>query len=269
LAICPEPDEHCEMNRTEISGIAHADHPIAAPISVANLQRLLSRLSPPHHGRVVDLGCGSGQWLTELLTARPGLSGVGVDIALLADAEAHARERGVADRAQWLQADAASWDGGVFDIVLCVGASHAFGGLAGTMDGVRRMLRSGGQVLLGDTIWEAPPSAGAREALQAGPEDFPDLPGLVDRVREWHFEPGYGHVSTLEEWDDYEWSWTGSLTAWALQHGQDPVDRAQGLGAARGHREAWLRGYRQELGFVTLVLHDVGHLTESGDDGHS
>lgn len=104
-----------------------------------------------------------------------------------------------------------------------------FGGLAGTLDGARRTLRPGGQVLLGDAIWEAPPSAVAQQVLQAGPEDFSDLPGLVDRVREWRFEPGYGHVSTLEEWDDYEWSWTGSFIAWALKHRQDPVHRDQAL----------------------------------------
>lgn len=257
------------MDRTEISGIAHSDHPIAAPISVANLQGLVSRLSPPPHGRAVDLGCGSGHWLTELLAVRADLSGVGVDLALPADADTHARERGVADQVEWVQADAADWDGGLFDIVLCVGASHAFGGLAGTLDGVRRMLRPGGQVLLGDAIWEAPPSAVAQQVLQAGPEDFSDLPGFVDRVREWRFEPGYGHVSTLEEWDDYEWSWTGSLIAWALKHRQDPVHRDQALSAAREHREAWLHGYRQQLGFATLVLYDVQHLTGPGDDPRS
>lgn len=51
--------------------------------------------------------------------------------------------------------------------------------------------------------------------------------------------------------------------------GQDSVDRDQALSAARGHREAWLRGYRQQLGFATLVLHDVGHLNGAGADRHS
>ena len=246
------------MDRHEISQIAHLDHPIAAPVTRANVRELLSRLSPPHGARVVDLGCGWGEWLIELLAARPDLTGVGVDLSLPSDVDARAQARGVAHRVTWVEADASGWSDEDFDVVLCVGASHAFGGLSGTLHGVRRVLRPGGQLLLGDTVWDAPPSAAAQEALGAGPDDFPDLPGFVDVARAHGFEPGYGHVSTLQEWDDYEWSWTGSLTTWALQQAPDPDSREQALAAARTHREAWLRGYRHELGFVTLVLHDVG-----------
>ncbi len=64
----------------------------------------------------------------------------------------------------------------------------------------------------------------------------------------------HGHVSSLEEWDEYEWSWTGSLADWALEPGRDPADRDQALAAAADHRDAWLDGYRGVLGFATLVL---------------
>jgi cyclopropane fatty-acyl-phospholipid synthase-like methyltransferase len=193
----------------------------------------------------------------EVLVQHRGVTGVGVDIALPADAAARATSRGLQDRASWVEADAASWSGGLFDGVLCVGATHAFGGLAGTLAGVRRHLRPGGEVLLGDTIWDVPPSSAALTALQAQPEDFPDLPGLVDTVRAHGFEPGYGHTSTVQEWDDYEWSWTGSLTEWALHEAPTGEAREQAMATAVEHRNAWLRGYRHQLGFATLVLHDT------------
>lgn len=245
------------MDRIEISDIAHTHHRIAAPVSPQNVRVLLSRLAIGSGGRALDLGCGAGEWLTELLHERPGVTGVGVDRALPDDVASRAAARGVADRVSWVEADAASWTGGLHDVVLCVGASHAFGGLAGTLDGVRRHLRPGGQVLLGDAIWEVPPSARAQEVLEAGPDDFPDLAGLVSAVRGRGFEPGYGHVSTAEEWDDYEWSWTGSLAEWGLRDAPDAEAREQALAAAREHRDDWLSGYRNELGFVTLVLNDV------------
>ena len=116
-----------------------------------------------------------------------------------------------------MQADVQSYQGEPADTVLCIGASHAFGGLAPTLDGVRHHLRPGGQVLLGEAIWDQPPTDAAREVLGATTHEFPDLAGLVALVRAHGFEPGYGHVSTLEEWDDYEWSWTGALTEWALR----------------------------------------------------
>jgi len=52
----------------------------------------------------------------------------------------------------------------------------------------------------------------------------------------------------------YEWSWTGSLTEWALQECTAEADRQYVLDVARSHRREWLAGYRKQLGFVTVVL---------------
>ena len=248
------------MDRAEISRIAHSDHPIAAPVSVSAARRLLERMDPPASARVVDLGCGAGAWLFELLEGRPDLTAIGVDTALHPDRDMRAGERGVADRLTWVEADAATWfpeDRAPLDSVLCIGASHAFGGLPGTLEALRRHLRPGGRALLGETIWERQPSAAAQEALDAGPEDFPTLAQLAPLFAQHGFEVGYAHVSTAEEWDDYEWSWTGSLVAWAERDASSGADREQALDVARTHRRQWIEGYRGELGFVTAVLHDI------------
>ncbi len=245
------------MNRDAFSQIAHRYHRIAAPVGPAQVRALLARLSPPPGSRVVDLGCGWGAWLVELLELRPDLTAIGVDVVLPAAAHSDAEARGVGERITWVEADAAGYEGDAVDTVFCIGASHAFGGLDGTLDAVRRHLRPGGQVLLGDTIWDVSPSAAAQEALGTGSDDFPDLAGLVARAAARGFEPGYGHVSTLEEWDDYEWAWTGALAEWALREAPTPDDRDEALAVARRHREAWLTGYRGQLGFATVVLNDL------------
>jgi hypothetical protein len=72
--------------------------------------------------------------------------------------------------------------------------------------------------------------------------------------------PVYGHVSTLAEWDAYEWSWTGSLAQWALDHPDHP-DHEQALQASAAHRGSWLNGYRGVLGFVVLLLRPTGGRT--------
>lgn len=205
----------------------------------------------------MDLGCGEGEWLLELLEAHEQLTGVGVDLSLPTEAVTAAKQRGLDHRVRWEQADAATWSEGLFDVVLCVGASHAFGGLDATLQGVRRHLRPGGRALVGDGIWEVPPDSAAQQALQAGANDLPDLAGLVARMRQHGYEPSFGHVSTVEEWDDYEWAWTGSLIQWALSEAPTEQEREQALLAAKEHRDAWLSGYRRQLGFATLVLHDT------------
>jgi trans-aconitate methyltransferase len=71
-----------------------------------------------------------------------------------------------------------------------------------------------------------------------------------------HYPDGHADgvdVSDAAEWDNYEWSWIGSLTEWAVDNPGHP-DAAEALTVAHEHRDQWLRGYRNVLGFATLVL---------------
>jgi SAM-dependent methyltransferase len=245
------------VDRNLISSLAHRWHPIAAPLSDGSVGTLLHRSGVRPGDRVLDLGCGTGSWLVRLLEQHPGTTALGVDSSPIALDAARAASGGVADRVEWVQADAAAWHGGRFDLVLCVGASHAFGGLSDTLTAVRRHLVPGGRVILGDGVWDVPPSPRALTALEATEDEFTDAAGLLSLAREQGFEPSYGHISTLAEWDEYEWSWTGSLTQWALAEAPGTAEQQQALRTAAEHRTAWLEGYRGELGFVTVVLHDV------------
>lgn len=254
---------HARVDRALASAVAHRRHPIAAPVSDENLRRLVERLDLPPDGRLLDLGCGFGEWLFAALEAVPGVTGTGVDTSVpaLAEARRRAAERGLADRVGFEHADAARWTGDGFHAVLCIGATHAFGGLGPTLDAVRSHLRPGGRVLLGEGYWEGTPTQTALDALGAEPGELPGIAGLVAEATARGFEPGYGHLSTTAEWDHYEWSWTGSLTEWALTEAPDG-DREEALALAREHRRQWLEGYRGQLGFATIVLHDAARTAE-------
>lgn len=86
-----------------------------APLSDASVARLLDRLLPAK-GRLLDLGCGQGEWIHRALSVRDGVTAVGVDLHVgsgvgdLAPAQAA--------RATVVEADAATWTGGLFDAVL-------------------------------------------------------------------------------------------------------------------------------------------------------
>ncbi|GAA3099944.1 hypothetical protein GCM10010464_74320 [Pseudonocardia yunnanensis] len=51
------------VNRERISRLAHADHPIASPLDDDSVRRLLEQGIRPDAERVLDLGCGGGEWL--------------------------------------------------------------------------------------------------------------------------------------------------------------------------------------------------------------
>ncbi|MEV6977800.1 class I SAM-dependent methyltransferase [Kitasatospora sp. NPDC093806] len=255
------------MDRQTISRLAHVHHPIAAPLSDGTVDRLLERAltravpapaapAPAEGGRVLDLGCGKGGWLLRALAARPGWRAVGVDLdaAALTRARESAEALGVQRRIGLHHLDAREFTAREpFDLVLSIGAAHAFGGLLPTLAAARAHLAPGGRLLVGAEFWEREPARAALDALGAARDDFADLATTVDRVAADGWTPVFGHVSSPQEWDDYEFSWTGSLAEWALDHPEHP-DAAAARTAAELHRAGWLHGYRGTLGFVTLLL---------------
>ncbi|MEU6343850.1 class I SAM-dependent methyltransferase [Streptomyces sp. NPDC046977] len=240
------------MDRRRISRIAHSDHPVAAPLDDASVRGLLDRALRRGDERVLDLGCGEGAWLLRALAGHPEVTaeGVDTDAAALAKAARTAADLDVAGRLVLHEQDARRHtSASPFDLVLSVGATHAFGGLSATLSAVREHLAPSGHVLVGDGFWEQEPAPALVEMLG----DFDDLATTVDRVVADGWTPVHGHISTRQELDAYEWSWTGSLAAWALDHPTDP-DSGQALDAAARHRTEWLHGYRGTFGFVTLLL---------------
>ena len=240
------------VNRDQLSRLAHTDHPLASPLDDASVRRLLALGLPRGDERVLDLGCGGAEWLLQALQARPGVRAVGVDTSepALTHARAAAERLGVSDRLVLHHQDATAFTAErPFDLVLCSGTAHVFGGFGPTLAAARRHLAPDGRVLIGDGFWVQPPSAEAIEMLG----DAGDLAGVVDQAVADGWTPVGGHVSTRSELDDYEWAWTSSLASWALDHPEHP-DRDQVLEVATTHRSEWLRDYRDSWGFLVLVL---------------
>jgi cyclopropane fatty-acyl-phospholipid synthase-like methyltransferase len=248
------------VDRQKLAALAHSDHPISAPVSESKVDSLLDRAIRRPDAHVLDLGCGEGAWLLRALRTHRGITAVGVDISEEGfDRTLQAATRlGVADRLELLQQDVRQYQSPrKADVVLSVGAAYAFGELLPTLRAAREHLAEDGTVLLGDCFWEREPEPALRAEMEDGPQKYTDLPTLVDNVVADGWTPVYGHVSTLAEWDDYEWSWTGSLAQWALDHPEHP-DHEQALQASAGHRHSWLNGYRGILGFVVLLLRSTG-----------
>ncbi|MCP9210422.1 SAM-dependent methyltransferase [Streptomyces sp. NEAU-Y11] len=240
------------MNREQMSRIAHANHPTKSPVDDDSVRELLERGISQPDARVLDLGCGGGEWLLRTLSSNQRLRAEGVDVSkdALAQARETASSLGVQERLVLHHQAAADFvSTHPFDLVLCIGAAHAFGGLLPTLTAARKHLAPGGRVLIGDGFWAAEPSPEAVEMLG----DFTDLATALDRVDADGWTPVHGHVSTRRELDDYEWACWGSMAAWALDHPDDP-DGLQVLSTATIRRSEWLRSYRDSFGFVCLVL---------------
>ena len=242
------------MNRHRLSAIAHGEHPVAAPLSDQTVDALVARVAARRPQTVLDIGCGSGQWLVRLLEQLPHARGLGVDLS--SDAVDAAREfaaaRGVADRVDLRCQDATAIGDGRYDALLCVGSAHALGGLPATLSRMHQWGATGAAALVGDGFWQRPPDQATLDGLDARPDEFPSYAGLVALVEAGGWAPVHVHVSDLQEWDDYEWSWVSTLSRWARQHPDDP-DAGDAATFAQQHRDQWLDGYRETLGFAVLL----------------
>ncbi|MET8473391.1 methyltransferase domain-containing protein [Streptomyces sp. NPDC006422] len=236
------------MDREELSRIAHADHPIKAPLGDDSVRALLRHTLPRGDERVLDLGCGPAEWLLRALAAHPGVRADGVDLdeGSLAEARERAEAAGVADRLTLHHTSAEDFaPPQPYDAVLSVGAAHVFGGLLPTLEATRAHLAPGGRVLIGDGYWASEPTPDAVEVLG----DFSDLPTTLDKVASAGWTPVQAHLSTRHELDSYEWSWLGSAANWALDH-----DNPEVLKLVDERRAEWLHTYRPSFGFACLVL---------------
>jgi SAM-dependent methyltransferase len=228
--------------RDDFRRLAHSGLRFNAPLSEEHATALVSALpiSPGHH--VLDLGCGNGELLLWVLAAHSATTGTGVDT----DREALDRgvlvaaQRGLYGRVEFVEADAATFVD-LADLVLCVGASHAFSDVGAALGSLRDRVAPGGRVLYGDAFWAIPPSAAALETIG----ELPSVDELRAAAHAAAFTIEHDDVSTLAEWDAFETAWRAGLET-------SRVPEAVAFAAQRRHE--YETGYREAIGFSWLVL---------------
>lgn len=239
--------------RHKLSEAAHGGHPIHAPLSDDSVAALIEALQVRPGDRVVDIGCGSGEWLLRIATLS-GTAGLGIDSSRAALRLARSRAAAVEPRPAFQLLDAARWHpANLFDRALCVGSSHALGGLEATLRRGHELLEPSGLLLLGEGFWQTTPTPAALDALGVLSGEMPDLAGLLSRIEEHGYSVVQQVVSSPAEWDDYETQWCDGALEFAATHPSDP-DAEWIRRTALSHREGYWGGYRGVLGFLTAVL---------------
>lgn len=231
-----------------------------APLSGERADRIARDLASIDPTNLVDVGCGWGELLLRVLSAHPTVIGVGVDVdaAALARGRANAETRGLGSRVRFVEADASedTDDPDVeapADAVICIGSSQVFGGTIPALAALRKRVRPGGRLLFGEGYWERMPSV--REAARFGstPGECVELADLVELTIAAGFRPLRIESAGRDEWAEFESGFLADWEHWLLAYGDRP-EAEKIRRDADEHRNQWLRGYRDILGFAYLTL---------------
>ncbi len=222
------------------------------PLAEGHARLLLRRLEVSGTDEVLDLGCGWGELLLQAVADLPGATGVGVEssASALERGRRLAAERGLSERVRFIAGDASKWTAGA-DRILCIGASHVWGGTAQALQALALLVRPGGRILFGDGCWEGPFPSEAAMAM-FGDEVVP-LRELVDHAGRAGCRVIHLSTADQREWDNFESTYRAGRQEWLLAHPQH--DRATQVRVELDNQlRQYLEVYRGILGFAYLVL---------------
>jgi SAM-dependent methyltransferase len=239
--------------------IRESSHRIHNPLTSAKLATLGAALRLPADSRLLDLACGSGELLCTWARDH-GVTGTGVDMStvFLASARARALELGVADLVTFVHDDAAGYvaDQPV-DLASCIGATWIGDGMPGTVELLRRSLRPGGLMLIGEPYWRRePPDQITVEACHATSRDqFRPLPELVEQFGEVACDVVEMVLADQDSWDRYVAPQWLNIRRWLDVNPDDELAeefRAELTSAPANH----VRYQREYLGWGIFALMD-------------
>lgn len=238
--------------------IAEARHRILNPFTHEKLMLLgeICRLRPEM--RLLDLACGKGELLSQW-SAEHGISGVGVDISkvFLKAARARSAELNITERITFVERDAADYlaqNDEPFDVVSCIGATWIGGGLTGTLELMKPVLRDRNSLLLvGEPFWHERPPADAYSQMGVERDEFVTLSDTLGRIESCGFELVEMVMADRNSWDRYVSAQWLTVRGWLDGHAADPASDALRDWNAQSRRN-YLAFQRRYLGWGVFVL---------------
>lgn len=226
-----------------------------SPLSAAKADQLISVLGLSENSRILDAGCGTGEFLIRAVQTS-NATGLGIDLdqKLIDIARKNASHLVITGHCEFRQGDMQNQEFGnlKYDVALCIGSTHAFGSGAeaypNAINALGQLLRPGGLMLLGEGYWKQPPSAEYLEFLGEPTGIYHDHAENIAFAEARGFLPLYAAVSSDDEWDHFEWSHYQR----AIQRAEantDASQAAEGIKQAIAWRNAYFRWGRSTMGF--------------------
>ncbi|MEH6907333.1 SAM-dependent methyltransferase [Neobacillus drentensis] len=242
------------MDRNKFSAIAHRNHAFSNPISETKLMKMLDIVSPQATDKVIDIGAGKCELLIRLVENYQ-VSATAIELfdGAIEEAKRKASSRIPEGSIEFILDDASAaterCDPDGYDLGICIGSTHALGGLEPTLETLKSLVKKNGYILIGEGYWKQTPSPDYLEAL--GGADESECKSHADTVKtgeELGLIPLWSYVANEDDWDDYEWLYSMSVENYCLENPDDPDHDAM-LDRIRTWRRTYLKWGRDTLGF--------------------
>lgn len=246
------------MDRARFSALAHASHTYCNPVSAGAIEHAIDLLAAPGSpplASALDIACGKAELLIRFCERFPApFRALGIDNSpfMLDEATKRAKARNVADRLNLRLTDAEHvvplLPGASFDVVSCIGSSHALGDKHRTLEQMSRLVISRGHILLGEGFWKQRPSAAYLAALGASEQEMDS--------HDFNQSLGAGHglqlvwcaAATDQDWDAYENGYAANIERFVQEHPSDP-DAPAMLERSRQWHKLYQEHGRATMGF--------------------
>jgi SAM-dependent methyltransferase len=204
--------------------------------------------------------------LLKLLEAVPYAQGTGIDVhgPDIERARAKAEHRKLAERATFIHGSSADSTAAA-DLVINVGSYQAFGTIPRALAQLHHSTNPSGRLVFGAEFWSTLPTDDQLAQMWEGAtvDDCLLLPDLIDAVAESGWRVLDMRTSTLQEWEEFECGHLRDREEWLVSNSEHEL-ATQVRDELNTTRMNWLRGHRNVMGFVTLILADDGDNDQTG-----
>lgn len=250
------------MDRNRFSAIAHRNHAFSNPINETKMMKMIQMMPFEPNMKVIDIGAGKCELIIRLVEEF-NISGTAIElyVGAIEEAKLKAMNRIPEDRIDFVVDDASlavkRCEADEFDIGICIGSTHALGGLESTLETMKRFVKKDGYILIGEGYWKKTPSKEYLEAL--GGADESELKSHQENVmvaEELGLIPLWSYVANEDDWDDYEWLYSSSIENYCFENPDDP-DKDAMLERIRKWRRTYLKWGRDTLGFGLYLFRNI------------
>ena len=245
------------MDKWKYFDITHKYHILCNPTSNEKFERFCNLLNLSKDSRVLDIACGKGEVLIRL-AEKYGISGVGVDISpfCVRDCKEKHRQRAPETDLTFIELDGAKYQpasGELFDVVMCIGASWVFEDHIGTLRAIKKMVKPGGLVIVGEPFWLKEPDAEYLKAAGFTRDFSRSHEENVYQGEEIGLSCLYTLVSNKDDWDHYE-----TLQWWAvdnyIQSHKDDSDNQELLEKTEREKKLYLKWGRDTINWAVYIF---------------